>query len=70
MTLTPRFDSPDPSKRKLMYWVCDRTGKCFSTNPNNLDSLAASGTVKRRSRLDNEKSLSEIILGEKPYASE
>jgi len=65
MTLQPMYDSPDPRTRKIIEWVCDKTGKCFSTNE---VSLSGSVSVKKKSRLDNEKSLSEILLGDVPYA--
>jgi hypothetical protein len=49
-------------------YTCDQTGKCFFNN----ESLSASSTrtVKKMNRLENEKSLSELLIGEKPYASE
>lgn len=69
MTLEPRFDSPDPSKRKIMYWVCSETGSCFSTNEVSLAGSIPTTTPKPKSRIDTEKSLTEILLGDKPYDS-
>ena len=54
MTRIPCFDSPDPSTRKIMYWYCKDTGKCY-------DSALAGSTVydspdKSRPCPDNFKS--------------
>lgn len=61
MTLTPRFDSANPNTRKIMYWICDKTGRCYDTRES---ALAGS---KPKSRIDTEKSLTELILGDKPF---
>lgn len=55
------YDSPDPSKRKIIEWVCSETGKCFTVN----EALAGSTPVKRKNRLKEDKSLSELLLNEK-----
>ena len=68
MTLTPRFDSPDKNKRKLLYYVCSETGRCFPTNES---PLAGSVPKKKKvNRLDTDLDLSEMLYGEKRYASE
>ena len=42
MSKQPMFDSPDPSKRHMIGWICDDT-KCVWTNP------ALNGNSSRRS---------------------
>lgn len=71
MTLIPYYDSPDKNKRRILEWVCDKTGKCFSPS-----EIALSGSTpiidslrNSKSRLNEEKSLTEIFLNEKPYKS-
>jgi hypothetical protein len=48
MTLEPRFDSPDPSERKLIHWVCTETGKCFPTKDEALAGSNPSITSRLR----------------------